>query len=81
MGAALLDIRNCITLRELVPEDIIYVAESGIQTQDDISLLEKAGVDAVLIGEALMKSADKKAMLSYLKCSKDESCLRGGKDG
>jgi indole-3-glycerol phosphate synthase len=75
------DIRNCITLRELVPEDIIYVAESGIQTQDDISLLEKAGVDAVLIGEALMKSADKKAMLSYLKGSKDESCLRGGKDG
>lgn len=64
------DIHNCITLRELVPEDIIYVAESGIKTRDDILLLEKAGIDAVLIGEALMKSTDKKAMLSYLKDSK-----------
>lgn len=72
------DIRNCINLRELVPEDIIYVAESGIQTREDISLIEKAGVDAVLIGEALMKSTDKKAMLSYLKGGKKEPCQRGG---
>ncbi|MEG6616371.1 indole-3-glycerol phosphate synthase TrpC [Peptococcaceae bacterium 1198_IL3148] len=66
------DIRNCITLRELVPEDTIYVAESGIQTRNDISVLKKAGVDAVLIGEALMKSADKKAMLSYLRGGKND---------
>ncbi|HOV69653.1 MAG TPA: indole-3-glycerol phosphate synthase TrpC [Clostridia bacterium] len=64
------DIRNCIALRELVPKNIIYVAESGIQSREDIALLEKEGVDAVLIGEALMKSADKKAMLSYLKGGK-----------
>jgi len=75
------DIRNCIVLRELVPEDIIYVAESGIQTRDDISMLEKAGVDVVLIGEALMKSADKKTMLSYLKGGKDELYPGGAKDG
>jgi len=75
------DIRNCIVLRELVPKDIIYVAESGIQTRDDISMLEKAGVDAVLIGEALMKSADKKAMLSYLKGGKDATYPGGAKDG
>ncbi|NLY43384.1 MAG: indole-3-glycerol phosphate synthase TrpC [Clostridiaceae bacterium] len=75
------DIQNCIKLRELVPKDIIYVAESGIQTREDISLLEKAGVDAVLIGEALMKSTDKKAMLSYLKGVRDEPYLRGGRDG
>ncbi|NMA64763.1 MAG: indole-3-glycerol phosphate synthase TrpC [Clostridiaceae bacterium] len=61
------DIQNCVTLRSYVPENIIYVAESGIQTQEDISMLEKVGVDAVLIGEALMKCPDKKAMLSYLK--------------
>jgi len=73
------DIRNCIMLRERVPKDIIYVAESGIQTREDILLLEKAGVDAVLIGEALMKSADKKAMLSYLQGTKNESC--GGRSG
>lgn len=61
------DINNCIRLRDLVPEGIIYVAESGIHTRLDTLLLEKAGVDAVLIGEALMRSADKKAMLSYLR--------------
>jgi len=72
------DIQNCITLRELVPEDIIYVAESGIQSREDILMLEKAGVDAVLIGEALMRSEDKQAMLSYLKGVKNESRRRGG---
>jgi len=61
------DIRNCMALRDLVPGEIIYVAESGIKTPDDISALEKAGVDAVLIGETLMKSSDKKAMLAYLR--------------
>jgi len=67
------DIQNCIALRNMVPEHIVYVAESGIQTPEDITLLEKAGVDAVLIGEALMRSADKQAMLSYLKGCKAES--------
>ncbi|MFY9177772.1 MAG: indole-3-glycerol phosphate synthase TrpC [Caldicoprobacterales bacterium] len=75
------DISNCITLRELVPKCITYVAESGIQTREDILLLEKAGVNGVLIGEALMRSGDKKAMLSYLKGSKDEANFRGDKDG
>ena len=64
------DINNCIKLRNHVPQDIIYVAESGIHRPDHISMLENAGVDAVLIGEALMGSPDKKATLSY---------LRGGK--
>lgn len=61
------DINNCIALRKLVPEGIIYVAESGIQTPEHISALEEAGVNAVLIGETLMRSRDKKAMLSYLR--------------
>lgn len=65
------DITNCINLRKYVPEDIIYVAESGIHTRDDILLLEKAGVDAVLIGEVLMRSEDKKAKLSYLRGTGD----------
>ncbi|HOK43278.1 MAG TPA: indole-3-glycerol phosphate synthase TrpC [Thermoclostridium caenicola] len=61
------DIRTCITLREMVPDHIVYVAESGIQSREDIAMLEKHGVDAVLIGEALMRSPDKKAMLACLK--------------
>lgn len=72
------DIQNCLTLRKLVPENIIYVAESGIQTPEDIELLKNAGVDAVLIGEALMRSADKQAMLSYLRGCGDKPALRGG---
>ena len=50
-----------------MPEGIAYVAESGIHTREDILMLEKARVDAALIGEALMRSKDKKGMLSYLR--------------
>lgn len=61
------DIRNGIRLREKVPEEILFVAESGIRTREDIAALEKGKVNAVLIGETLMRSADKKAMLNELK--------------
>jgi len=61
------DIHNCTTLRYLVPSEILFVAESGIRTTEDISELKEAGVDAALVGETLMKSDSKKAMLSYLR--------------
>lgn len=61
------DIHNSGRLRSLVPDNILFVAESGIQKREDVSALEKANVNAVLIGETLMKSADKKAMLNNLK--------------
>ena len=60
------DINNCTKLRELVPDNIIFVAESGIKTRDDIKVLENAGVNAVLIGETLMRNPDKKAALDEL---------------
>jgi indole-3-glycerol phosphate synthase len=43
-----------IALRPLVPEGIPVVAESGIHTADDVRRLADAGVDAMLVGEALM---------------------------
>ena len=46
---------------------IIFVAESGIKTADDIQVLRDANVNAVLIGETLMRASDKKAMLDGLK--------------
>jgi indole-3-glycerol phosphate synthase len=46
-----------------VPRSILFVAESGIRTAEDIQVLREAGVDGVLIGETLMRSADKKTML------------------
>ena len=60
------DINNCTKLRKLVPDNIIFVAESGIKTRDDIKVLENAGVNAVLIGETLMRNPDKKAALDEL---------------
>ena len=61
------NINTCIMLRKLVPEDIVFVAESGISTREDIERLERAGVDAVLIGETLMRSPDKRKMLDELR--------------
>ena len=61
------DITNSIRLRNLVPNEILFVAESGIKTRADVAELENTGVNGVLIGETLMRSKDKKAMLDELK--------------
>ncbi|MCR4780559.1 MAG: indole-3-glycerol phosphate synthase TrpC [Ruminiclostridium sp.] len=58
---------NSVKLRELVPDGVIFVAESGIKTSADTARLREAGVDAVLVGEALMRAPDKKAALAALK--------------
>ncbi len=61
------DIHNSVRLRRLVPENVLFVAESGIQTAADIQTLSRAKVNGVLIGETLMRAADKKAMLANLR--------------
>lgn len=61
------DIHNSGRLRKLVPQDILFVAESGIKTNEDIKVLEEDHVNGVLIGETLMRAADKKAMLDELR--------------
>ena len=61
------DISNSARLRELVPNDVLFVAESGIKTPQDVEALRQAGADAVLVGETLMRAADKKAMLAQLR--------------
>lgn len=61
------DINNSIALRKQVPNDIIFVAESGIKTAVDISKLRDNRVNAVLIGETLMRSKNKKECLNQLK--------------
>lgn len=60
------DMNNSIKLRRLAPADVVFVSESGIRTPEDIRLLYENHVDAVLIGETLMRSADKKAALETL---------------
>lgn len=61
------DTGNSIRLRKLAPKEIIFVSESGIKTSGDVELLQQNGVDAVLVGETLMRAADKKAALSALR--------------
>ena len=61
------DIENSINLRRCVSGDVVFISESGIKTAEDVTRLKENDVDAVLIGETLMKSDDKKAMISELK--------------
>lgn len=61
------DTNNSRRMRELVPEGILFVAESGVRTREDMAALKEAGVGAVLIGEALMRAGDKKAKLKELR--------------
>ena len=61
------DINNSGRLRSMVPETTLFVAESGIKTRDDVAKLEAIGVNAVLIGETLMRASDKKKMIEELK--------------
>jgi len=61
------DINNGLRLRKLVPDSVLFIAESGIQTADDVKVLADAKVDGVLIGETLMRAADKKAELDKLR--------------
>ena len=61
------DINNSINLRKSVPGDIIFVSESGILTAADITKLCENGTDAVLIGEALMRSENKKQEMDKLR--------------
>ena len=57
------DLGNAARLRQQIPPDILFVAESGVKTPADAAALRKAGADAVLVGEALMRSPDKGAFL------------------
>ncbi|MBP1584272.1 MAG: indole-3-glycerol phosphate synthase TrpC [Lachnospiraceae bacterium] len=58
---------NALSLRAKVPSGILFVSESGISERSQVESLEENGVDAVLIGETLMKSEDKKGCLRYLR--------------
>lgn len=60
------NINNSLDLRTMIPKDVLFVSESGLKTPQDIRRLKENGTDAVLIGEALMGSPNKKKMLDEL---------------
>ncbi len=61
------DVRNSRRLRSLCPPDTLFVSESGVSSREDIVALSLCGVDAVLIGEALMRARDKRTKLAELR--------------
>lgn len=61
------DVDNSVRLRSLVPPEVVFVSESGIRGAGDTRRLYENGTDAVLIGETLMRSPDKRTALNSLR--------------
>ena len=61
------DINTSVRLRDAVPPEVSFVAESGIRSATDIAVLRDNGVNAVLVGEQLMRASDKRAALAALR--------------
>lgn len=61
------DFTNAARLRDLIPPEALYVAESGVTGPEDARTLRSIGADAALIGEALMRAKDKGAMLAAMR--------------
>ena len=61
------DTENSKRLRALIPPDVLFVSESGVGSAQDVAELRGVGADAVLIGETLMRAADKHAKLAELR--------------
>lgn len=60
------DVNNSTRYRDMIPQNVLFVSESGIKTHSDIKVLQNNKTDAVLIGETFMKSENKKKMLEEL---------------
>jgi len=60
------DLKTTIRLRPLVPTGVVVVSESGIKNRGDVASMERANVDAILVGEMLVKSPDPAAQIRGL---------------
>ena len=56
-------------LRAMIPRDVLFVSESGVKDAADVQAAREVGADAVLVGEALMRAADRRAKLAELRGS------------
>ena len=61
------DFSNASRLRDLIPPECIYVAESGVRNAADVAALRQVGADAVLMGEVLMRAKDKASLLAQMR--------------
>jgi indole-3-glycerol phosphate synthase len=60
------DLETTARLRHLIPSGVVVVSESGIHSRDDVLSLQEAGVNAILVGEALVTSTDPAAKIAEL---------------
>ncbi len=60
------DINTTIRVKNMIPDDIPVVGESGIRNKDDVRLMDDNGIAAVLVGESLMRASDKAQALRDL---------------
>jgi indole-3-glycerol phosphate synthase len=60
------DLETTVRLLEEVPQGVLVVSESGIRTRDDVARLGGAGVDAILVGETLLRDPDPAAVAERL---------------
>lgn len=52
------DLQHSVRVKQSLPSSITFVSESGIFANADVEMLKSNGVDAILVGESLMRSAD-----------------------
>ena len=58
LGTFTVDLQTTIDLMKDIPGDRTVVSESGIRTREDVLKLQRSGVDAILVGESLMREKD-----------------------
>ena len=61
------DFGNAARLRDLVPAECLFVAESGVTGPEDAALIRKSGADAALVGEALMRAEDRAGLIAAMR--------------
>ncbi len=71
------DLELSVRLAPRVPAEVVLVAESGIRTAADVDRLGAAGVDAILVGESLMRQPDLRAAAAAL-AGRPRTGARGG---
>ena len=71
------DLGHTLAMRKRVPNDRLLVGESGIRSRDDVLQLESAGVDAILVGESLMRQPDIGAAVDKLLGQSPNGCRNG----
>jgi indole-3-glycerol phosphate synthase len=67
------DFDHARRLREMVPPECAYVAESGVSSLDDVATVAAMGADAALVGEYLMRSPDRPALLGRMRAAAREA--------